>query len=429
MSEVTSLQKSVMVGRLVSPNSRPISLLAQLTNSAASGYLQISSGSALWSVYLENGKLTYASHSIDPFDRLDLHLRRLSAQISTLTKEVRAQVRQLFEPTAQERLSKHHTDYQAICWLVDQRHLNPVEAAGLIEGLVKEVMESFLLITEGNYEFIDQLDDLPKFCRLDLAMIVEFCRKRLQGWQSLGPQICSPYQRPYLVSESQSQQKMAPELQKKLMVVLKGLSFRHLATLLNQDEIKLAKGLQPYVLNGTILLREPSPPFDQLPKVPSRPVSVPQRPTSPPPSPLAESETPLTQEPTAPNLVRPTRKETYSIACIDDSPTILKEIKRFLEDESITVLAINDPLKALIQVIRLKPDLILLDIGLPNIDGYKLCRLLRNHSLFTTTPIVMVTGNTGIIDRAKAKFAGASDYLTKPFTKPELLKIVFKHLA
>ena len=73
--------------------------------------------------------------------------------------------------------------------------------------------------------------------------------------------------------------------------------------------------------------------------------------------------------------------------------------------------------------------MILLDIGMPNLDGYKLCSLLRNHPLFRITPIVMVTGKEGFIDRAKARLAGATDYITKPFTKSELLRIAFRYLT
>jgi two-component system, chemotaxis family, response regulator PixG len=79
--------------------------------------------------------------------------------------------------------------------------------------------------------------------------------------------------------------------------------------------------------------------------------------------------------------------------------------------------------------VRNKPDLILLDVGMPNLDGYELCSLLRRHPLFKHTPIIMVTGLTGFIDRAKARLVGASGYLTKPFTQSELLKTVFKHLT
>jgi twitching motility two-component system response regulator PilG len=90
---------------------------------------------------------------------------------------------------------------------------------------------------------------------------------------------------------------------------------------------------------------------------------------------------------------------------------------------------INDPVKALMQVIRSKPDLILLDVTMPNLDGYELCSLLRKHPSFRRTPVIMVTSHSGFIDRAKAKLVGASGYLTKPFTQPELVKMVFKHLS
>ena len=121
-------------------------------------------------------------------------------------------------------------------------------------------------------------------------------------------------------------------------------------------------------------------------------------------------------------------RTTYTVACIDDSPTVLNAIQKFLEDQSLSVVAINDPVKALMQIVRSKPDLILLDITMPNLDGYELCALLRRHPRYRRTPIVMVTGNTGLIDRARAKLVRASGYLTKPFTQSDLLKMVFKHL-
>ncbi len=124
-----------------------------------------------------------------------------------------------------------------------------------------------------------------------------------------------------------------------------------------------------------------------------------------------------------------TAKKIYKIVSVDDSPTILKEISRFLEDENFSVVTINDPLKAVMSIIRHKPDLILLDLNMAGIDGYELCRIIRNNSVFKNTPIIFVTGNKGFVDKVKARFVGASGYLTKPFTRADLLKIVFMHLA
>ncbi|NJL83410.1 MAG: response regulator [Chloroflexaceae bacterium] len=80
------------------------------------------------------------------------------------------------------------------------------------------------------------------------------------------------------------------------------------------------------------------------------------------------------------------------------------------------------------KVLKVKPDLILLDVGMPNIDGYKLCSLIRKNRLFKDTPIVMVTGHKSLIDKTRARLAGATDFLSKPFSSTELLDMVYQYL-
>ncbi|MGH7999181.1 MAG: response regulator, partial [Brasilonema sp.] len=120
--------------------------------------------------------------------------------------------------------------------------------------------------------------------------------------------------------------------------------------------------------------------------------------------------------------------KVYKIVCIDDSPVVINSIRNFLDDQMFSVITVDDSLKALMQIIRVKPDLILLDIEMPTLDGYELCSLLRKHSYFQNTPVIMVTGRTGLIDRAKAKMVRATGYLTKPFTQVDLLKVIFHHI-
>ena len=338
----------------------PLSLLAQLSSRQANGCLQVSSGTVAWSIYLEHGKLYHASDSVDPFERLDRHLRRLSRQIPTLVSAVRVQVRLIFE-TELENQSNQNPDYQAICWLVNQQYLNPDQAATLVEEIAEEVLVSLLSVKEGSYQLIDQIptDEIPKFCRLDLRTLVERCHEKMRRQQP-------------------------PE-----------------------STNSAATGRESPNQNGT----------------PGN-VDLLQR------SPATSGQTPANKASGANiNSAKPLAKSTYTIACIDDSPTVLNAINSFLDDKSFSVVMINDPVRALMQVVRIKPDLILLDVEMPNLDGYELCSLLRKHSLFKTTPIIMVTGNTGFLDRAKAKLVRASGYLTKPFNQSELLKMVFKHLS
>lgn len=339
----------------------PLSLLAQLSSRQANGCLQISSGSVSWSIHLEQGKLIYASDSVDPFERLDRHLRQLSREIPTLVSAVRVQVRLLFESDLESQ-SSQNPDYQAINWLVNQQYLTSAQAATLIEELAEEVIRSLLPVREGTYQLIpqDNFEDLPKFCRIELRTLVERCHEQLRRQQS---------------SESVNAASSTPA-------------------------------------NASAQTSTPT----KLELIQNKSQNLANKPAN---TSGAAGATQTTAK----------KKTTYTIACIDDSTTVLNAINSFLDDKSFSVVMINDPVRALMQVVRIKPDLILLDVEMPNLDGYELCSLLRKHSLFKTTPIIMVTGHTGFLDRAKAKLVRASGYLTKPFNQSELLKMVFKHLS
>jgi two-component system, chemotaxis family, response regulator PixG len=457
---------------------RPLSLLRHLSTCHESTYTYVSSGSVNWSIYLEQGKIIYATHSVEPFDRLERHLRRLSQQLPALSGEIRVQLRLMFESdmstsgsvdesSINGAISEQPPEYQAICWLVSQRHINPTQAAILIQEMVKEVLESFLLINTGNYKLINIPNKVPIICRIDTEKVLAMCQEQLQGWLSFAPYISSPYQRPYLRVQSGANQQNLPEIYQNLATWMKGFSLRHLATIMNQDEVQMARSLCPYIINGEIVLHEPDPPFDQLPKtfkgvsetgdyitelvksgtnkvvsptttlvrdtttINAANVAIPRthHPVIEPHQqiPLTRPEAPAAP----PKVAAPVgeNRKVYKIVSVDDSPTVLREISRFLEQENFSVVAINDPVKAVMSIIRNKPDLILLDLNMDGIDGYELCKIIRNNSMFKKTPIIMVTGNKGLIDKVKARLVGASGYLTKPFTQADLLKIVFMHLT
>ncbi|MEB3151549.1 MAG: response regulator [Sphaerospermopsis sp.] len=443
----------------------PKRLLRQLSNSSDTTCLQVLNNSVLWSIYLDQGKIIYATHSVEPFDRLERHIRRLSQQIPVLSNEIRVQLRMTFEPDWQTQLIERSDDehqqppeYQAIYWLVNEKHLLSHQAALLIQELVKEVIESFLLIREGTFELTAAVNSLPKICKLDVDSIMEHCKNRLQNLQSFAPQISSPYQRPYLLINSKFYDKQLPELQQNITTWMKGFSLRHLAVIMNLDEVELARTLYPHILQGSIILHEPDPPFDKLPKILEDVSLAPRYSTiringksfkveASPSITLGENPVPQVsalpkenlEQSTIPNNILTngenvtaatiTAKKPYKIISVDDSPTVLKEISRCLEDENVAVVTINDPIKAVMSIIRHKPDLILFDLNMAGIDCSELCRIIRNNSMFKEIPIIFVTGSKGIIDKVKARMVGASGYLTKPFTRAELLKMIFMHLA
>jgi CheY-like chemotaxis protein len=615
----------------------PPSLLGQFIDQAASGCLKLSSGSSLWFLHLEQGQLIYASDLIDPFGRLERHLRRMTAQATALTSAVRVQVRLMFEtPTADQQTQG--SDYQAICWLVEQQHLTSQQAAELIEAMVREVIDAFLPIQTGSYELIqtDLLAEFPKFCQLDLRALLDQCQtqmryrqtglppfsarqpeftartegqsagepatsdpaierllssrfrsflpsdrlsheppsypspfsdptqrrqldwrqdswqqdsrqqdsrqqdSRRQDWQSEShtePEIDQPpgaaqpletdhhsvqtpdpdqaysSEAPEAVSAGgaeliQPVAESAPEYRSGYgseyaqVEQPSGLSnATHSADTQGIDidpELAFAEAnsspLLPEAIRDTAAAEFPfaspnadretdrsgtpsefgsrtysswtnrdrirserydrrsrfdrsdsaaqdnsSPLQQQFRTLRTPPLQTPLQTPSPADSDLVaepQTFTPPNSAPGQPEQLPPFSQltqtassgKTYTIACIDDSPTVLQAIKGFLDDKSLSVVLISDPVKALMQIIRTRPDLILLDVTMPNLDGYELCSLLRKHPGFRNTPIVMVTSSTGFIDRAKAKLVGSSGYLTKPFTQTDLLKIVFKHL-
>ena len=116
------------------------------------------------------------------------------------------------------------------------------------------------------------------------------------------------------------------------------------------------------------------------------------------------------------------------VACIDDSPTVQRTVKLILEPLGCQVESIVKPLMALSSLGRNVPDLILLDINMPELDGYTLCRMLRQCSALKDVPIVMLTGRDALLDKVRAKLLGASQYVTKPFQPQDLVEVIHQHI-
>lgn len=125
-----------------------------------------------------------------------------------------------------------------------------------------------------------------------------------------------------------------------------------------------------------------------------------------------------------------TKKTTgkTTILVVDDSPTIRKVVSLILSRRGFEVLVAENGLEALAQMNTTMPSLIFLDITMPRMDGYQLCKIIRNKAQTKMIPIVMLTAKDGFFDKVKGRMAGASGYITKPFNAPQLLDAVDKYL-
>ena len=120
---------------------------------------------------------------------------------------------------------------------------------------------------------------------------------------------------------------------------------------------------------------------------------------------------------------------TYKVLVIDDSNTIRRSAEIFLRQGGHEVVLAEDGFDALSKVNDYQPQLVFCDILMPKLDGYQTCAIIKRNARFSAVPIVMLSSKDGVFDKARGRMVGAQDYLTKPFTKDQLLKAVAQYGA
>jgi twitching motility two-component system response regulator PilG len=114
----------------------------------------------------------------------------------------------------------------------------------------------------------------------------------------------------------------------------------------------------------------------------------------------------------------------YRVLVIDDSNTIRRSAEIFLKQGGHEVLLAEDGFDALAKINDYSPQLIFCDILMPRLDGYQTCSIIKRNPKFSATPVVMLSSKDGVFDRARGRMVGSQEYLTKPFTKDQLLQTV-----
>jgi len=120
--------------------------------------------------------------------------------------------------------------------------------------------------------------------------------------------------------------------------------------------------------------------------------------------------------------------EAAKIMVIDDSQTIRRTAETLLTKEGFTVVTAQDGFEALSKIADHHPDLIFIDIMMPRLDGYQACALIKSNPRYSGTPVIMLSSKDGLFDRARGRIVGSDEYLTKPFTRDELISAVRTHL-
>ena len=324
-----------------------------------------SSTGKFWFLFFNNGELIYATDTDSNLTRLRDYLRGLGLD---------HELDQL--PTS--KLGINVLEYGQIWTLLESKILNPDQAKSILESTMREVLFDILGLYQGTFVFEISPALTPKLTNIKFSQISAGFSRQLQTWQQFYPVLQSINQCPIL---------QTTEALPHLSAWIDGkTTIRQLSRYSGLDMCQISQSIYEAIALGAVAI-----------------------------TPLAMSVPQL-------NKVQSPR-----ILCIDDSVTICRAVEYILHNHGYQVMAVSSPTKALSVIFQHKPDLVLCDIAMPELDGYELCGMLRKSSAFAKVPIIMLTGKDGFIDRVKARMVGATEYLTKPFGEKELLTTVEKY--
>jgi twitching motility two-component system response regulator PilG len=268
--------------------------------------------------------------------------------------------------------------------------------------MVQETLFDLLSLHHGCFIFEMGPPLTPQLMTLPIAPLTARIAKQVQEWKQFYPHLQSPDQCPVMTDAAAMSQVLPKGTVSTLLRYGDGkTSVRQLSHYLNREILTVAQAIYPCVQRGWVHFTQPSPPKSAVGFSPiASPTNADAQPFTPP-----------------------------VIACLDDAPTIRETVEVMLTQHGYEVAGLADPIEALSQMFKIAPNLILCDITMPNLDGYEVCAMLRQSTVFRQTPIIMLTGKDGFIDRVKARMVGATDYLAKPFGEEELVMLVEKYVG
>lgn len=329
-----------------------------------------------WFVFFLNGQIIYATQSAGSLSRLRDYLRRYKAD------------RDFDNIKVPSIASINAPEYGYLWALMEKGILTPAQGRSIIHNMVRETLFDLLSLRRGSFIFELGPALTPQLTTLEISSLLAKTMKQVQEWNQFSPYIQSPEQCPVISDPVHLQKALKPHIFDILSQLSDGqTSIQQIARYLNRDVLTVAKAIYPFVQQGIVQL------LNQSPAIKDTPPQIPK------------------------------------VVCIDDDPVVQKTVELMLNENGYEVTSLSDPLKALGEVFHIKPDLILCDIAMPELDGYEICAMLRNSTAFRQIPIVMLTGMEGFIDRVKARIVGATHYLTKPFGESELLMLVEKYIG
>jgi two-component system, chemotaxis family, response regulator PixG len=354
-----------------------------------------------WMLYFCAGRLAGISGGIDAIDRWkrNLALASLNLPIDRLTKSTNQQ-----EVFANSNKLAQECAAQEVLFDIIQFSQNQGD----------RLLYRFIPVNDQNA----QLQSV-----LPLLEIQPLLSATIQSWQQWEKHRLASYAPSFFPTIENSAQTSNFDDNKNLQYLISSIdgnkSLRSLAINHQRKLIDVAESLLPLIELGIIYLA----PFKQSSSDRTNPID---------PNLVSIVDLDATLPKVSPSAKMPlqpiTTKLSPLIACIDDSFTVYKNLEKIIAASGYRSFGVQDPLKIMTSLIKNKPDLIFLDLVMPITNGYEVCEQIRKTPSLANIPIIILTGNDGLIDRVRTKFVGANGFLGKPIDPAAVVKMIDKYI-
>ena len=343
-----------------------------------------------WHIYLYLGNIIYATGGVHPIRRwqrnLITNLPQIPFQLTLLQQEL---------TEIEADLSNNIWEYEQLSSWAKQQTITPTQAKNAVLFALTEI---FFDLTQARQVIchLDQNDIYsPTIESIEPQEVINITQQTWQTWEETQIADRYPDLAPIILQPQDLQEKTSVSAYQSLCKLLNGnRTIRDLSVQLKTPTLKVVCSLLPYVQSGIFGLIE----VDDLLELSNSSALV-----------YEDQNRPL-------------------IACVDDSSMVSQMMEQIIGVAGYRFVGINDPTQAVSTLVARKPDLILMDIVMPHINGYEICAQLRQYPEFADTPIIFLTSNSGIIDRIRAKMVGSSDFIKKSVNADELLQKVVEYL-
>lgn len=377
--------------------------LLKLQKEQFSGYLKIEANAKLqWKIYFCLGRLIWAEGGEHPHRAWRRNLLKYSHNVN------------IDYSILDNQLHWDSIKYQILSIYLERKLITREAALNFINyQIANRLFDLFQFKVKGDLAYTEihraTQESLYAMLKKPIALIntqqaINKSQKDFSTWLENGLVFWSPNLAPKIIKPEALAEIVPANTYNSLTKILDGKkSLRDLACLMQQDTIRLTVNLAPYVYQGILEFSEVEDVRSLIKKI--------------------EVATHKQQE-----KKRHNGTHQPLIVSVDDRPEFTSIVGKVIERAGYRFLPISDNLNAVATIVKSNPDLILLDVDMPVVNGYEICTALRRVPQLKKTPIIMLTGHSDLVSKIKAKMLGANDFLSKPTNYRDLINTVQEFL-